>query len=52
MMGPLRLGSTMDINGTYEILYKLQIIARWGTETFRPWFRKSSLGWSERLAGW
>ena len=45
MMGPSCLGSTRTINGTYEILYKLDILARWGTETYRAWFRDSVLGW-------
>ncbi|KAK0510854.1 hypothetical protein JMJ35_006406 [Cladonia borealis] len=49
MMGPSRLGSTRDINSTYEILYKLEIFAKWGTETFRPWFQKSMLGWFRAL---
>ena len=52
MMGPSRLGSTRDINGTYEILYKLEILTRWGTKTFRTWFQNSILGWfRDRISG-
>ena len=52
MMGPSRLGSTEDINGTYEILYKLEVLARWGIKTFRPWVQGSILPWFRgRLSG-
>ncbi len=51
MMGPSRLGSTRDISGTYEILYKLEILARWGTEIYRAWFQDSILGWFRNRIG-
>ncbi len=51
MMGPSRLGSTRDINGTYEILHKLEILTRWGTTTYKAWVQDSILGWFRNRSG-
>ena len=45
MMGPLTFGSTKDINGVYEIAYKLNVLAQWGMTDYRAWFKKHILEW-------
>lgn len=39
MMGPRRFGSTVDVNGTFEIVYKLNVLMNWGENVYRPWFK-------------
>ena len=45
MMGPLRLGSTLNLNGAWEIVFKLNVIAHWGWTSFRPWFKDNIINW-------
>ncbi|KAL8920428.1 MAG: hypothetical protein Q9172_004500 [Xanthocarpia lactea] len=42
---PLRFGSTEDIAGTFEIIYKLNILVQWGLNQYKAWFDKYILGW-------
>ncbi|KAL8856241.1 MAG: hypothetical protein Q9178_007158 [Gyalolechia marmorata] len=42
---PLRFGSTEDIAGTFEIIYKLNILLQWGLNQYKAWFDKYILGW-------
>ena len=37
-MGPYDLGNTKSIQGTWQILYKLDVILRWGENEYRAWF--------------
>ena len=45
MMGPLKLGSTLNLNGAWEIVFKLNVIAHWGWTLFRPWFKDNIINW-------
>ncbi len=45
MMGPLPFGSTRTLNGTWEIVFKLNVIAHWGWTVFRPWFKDNTINW-------
>ena len=45
MMGPLKLGSTLNLNGAWEIVFKLNVIAHWGWTSFRPWFKDNIINW-------
>ena len=46
-MGPLAFGTTKDVNGTYEIAYKINILAQWGRTVYRAWFEKTVLAWCQ-----
>lgn len=43
MMGPFTMGNTSSIRDTWEILYKLDAILRWGEKDYRAWFEKQVL---------
>ena len=45
MMGPLSFGSTRTLSGTWEIVFKLNVIAHWGWTVFRPWFKDNIINW-------
>ncbi|KAL8907660.1 MAG: hypothetical protein Q9171_005776 [Xanthocarpia ochracea] len=44
MMGPQRFGLTIDTTGTFEIIYKLNILVQWVVYECRQWFEKFILG--------
>ncbi|CAO1603204.1 hypothetical protein XANCAGTX0491_006796 [Xanthoria calcicola] len=44
MMGPQRFGSTVDASGTFEVIYKLNILVQLGVHEYRRWFGKFILG--------
>ncbi|KAI4118160.1 MAG: hypothetical protein LQ341_007633 [Variospora aurantia] len=46
LIGPQPFGSTADIAGTWEILYRLNILIRWGIGKYQEWFNKHILGWA------
>ncbi|KAI4196168.1 MAG: hypothetical protein LQ350_006716 [Teloschistes chrysophthalmus] len=50
-LGPF--GSTATIAGTFEIIYKLNVLVQWGLEQYRRWFDQHVLEWfsQERPAG-
>ena len=50
MMGPLSMGSTRTINGTFEIVYKLYILMKWGKTDYEVWFKKHILTWCQHKA--
>ena len=50
MMGPLSLGSTQTVNGTFEIAYKLYILMKWGVTDYEAWFKKHILTWCQHKA--
>ena len=49
MIGPLSFGSTMHHEGTYTILYKLDILLRWGCNQYKAWFDTSVIGWAKEV---
>lgn len=51
MMGPLRMGSTANIQGTYEIVYRLHKLIVWGTTVYRKWFKEKILPWCREKSG-
>ena len=38
MIGPFHMGDTKTIGGIWEIMYKLDVILRWGTTEYKQWF--------------
>ena len=50
MMGPLHMGSTTTIRGTFEIVYKLYVLMKWGITDYEPWFKKHILTWCRHKA--
>lgn len=50
MMGSLSMGSTETVRGTFEILYKLYILMRWGKTDYEAWFKKYVLTWCQNRA--
>lgn len=45
MMGPERVGSTKDVNGTFEIVHRLDVLINWGTKWYKEWFDNNILEW-------
>ncbi|KAL8717488.1 MAG: hypothetical protein Q9225_005269 [Loekoesia sp. 1 TL-2023] len=43
----IRLGSTRDVLGTYQVVASLRRLARWVSEAYRPWWTKAALGYEE-----
>ena len=50
MMGPLSMGSTKSVNGTFEIAYKLYILMKWGKTDYEAWFKEHILTWCQHKA--
>ena len=50
MMGPLSMGSTKNINGTFEIVYKLYILMKWAKTDYKAWFEEHLLTWCKHKA--
>ena len=50
MTGPLSMGSTKTVNGTFEIAYKLYILMKWGKTDYETWFKKHILTWCQHKA--
>lgn len=50
MMGPLSMGSTKTVNGTFEIAYKLYILMTWGKTDYEAWFKENILTWCRHKA--
>lgn len=50
MMGPYKLGSTLDTIGAWAIVFKLNFIAHWGETQFRPWFKDNIMNWCRWIA--
>ncbi|KAL8661202.1 MAG: hypothetical protein Q9202_005804 [Teloschistes flavicans] len=48
MASPTPFGSTATIAGTFEILYKLNILVQWGLKQYRRWFDEHMLEWFSR----
>ena len=48
LMGPVSIGNTIDVQGTFEILQYLCQCADWGLKEYRAWFEKEIL----RRYGW
>ena len=42
-MGPFTMGTTSDLNGIYQICYRLHILIQWGTHEYRTWFTENVL---------
>ena len=51
MMGPLEMGSTKTVKGTFEIVWKLYILMQWGSTEYKAWFQKHILNWCRHKAG-
>lgn len=51
MMGAIPIGSTSSVHGIYEILYKLEMLVRWGTTEYRQWFADTILQWCRKQSG-
>jgi len=49
-MGPINIGNTTTLNGTYEIIYKPNILTDWGTQEYNSWFTKHTVGWCKARA--
>lgn len=50
MMGPVSMGSTRNVNGTFEIAYKLYVLMKWGKTDYETWFKKHLLTWCKYTA--
>ncbi|KAL9047053.1 MAG: hypothetical protein Q9214_000270 [Letrouitia sp. 1 TL-2023] len=51
MMGPFSMGNTANLLGIWQIVYRLNILIKWGTTTYKAWFDNEVLSWAKRLAG-
>ncbi|KAL8644808.1 MAG: hypothetical protein Q9210_007062, partial [Variospora velana] len=47
MLGPFAMGSTSDLTGVWQILYRLKILADWGATTYKRWFDDHVITWAE-----
>ena len=50
MMGPLEMGSTKTVKGTFEIASKLYILMKWGLSEYKSWFKRHILKWCKHKA--
>ena len=48
MLGPFVMGSTEDVEGTYQIVYKLNILIEWANDEYRKWFQTHVLAWCQK----
>lgn len=44
MIGPFEMGNPKNISGTWEIVYKLDVVLRWGITEYKQWFNGIVLG--------
>lgn len=49
MMGPEHFGSTASATGVWEILYRLDVLIRWGTKEYRQWMNDNIMTWARDL---
>lgn len=47
MLGPFAMGSTSDLTGVWQILYRMKILADWGATTYKRWFDDHVITWAE-----
>lgn len=50
MMGPIAMGTTSTVRDTFEIVYKLYVLLKWGKTHYEPWFKKHILQWCKHKA--
>ncbi|KAL8904761.1 MAG: hypothetical protein Q9207_003055 [Kuettlingeria erythrocarpa] len=51
MCGPIPIGNTSTLEGTWQIYYQLMLLVEWGTTVYRKWFEKEVLGWARTRIG-
>ncbi|KAL8778277.1 MAG: hypothetical protein Q9213_007485 [Squamulea squamosa] len=51
MLGPIDIGNTPTLKGTWQIYYQLLNLIDWGCGDYRRWFEKEVLGWTKRATG-
>lgn len=51
MIGPVRIGDTSTLNGTWQVLYHLFNLCKWGLDSYRPWFEREVIGWAKKRTG-
>lgn len=51
MCGPIPIGNTSTLEGTWQIYYQLMLLVEWGTTVYRGWFEKEVLGWARTRIG-
>lgn len=51
MLGPFPMGTTANLVGAWEIVYRLNILIKWGTTTYRKWFQEQVIGWARDCSG-
>ncbi|KAL9042540.1 MAG: hypothetical protein Q9214_003745 [Letrouitia sp. 1 TL-2023] len=51
MLGQFPMGSTDDLMGVWQIIYRLNILIQWGTNEYKEWFDKNVINWARKLAG-
>ena len=48
--GPMAFGSTVDLPGIWQILYRLHILMDWGRTEYTAWFKEHILeGWADNV---
>lgn len=51
MLGPFPMGTTATLVGAWQIVYRLNILIKWGTTTYSKWFQEQIIGWARDRAG-
>ncbi|KAL9595272.1 MAG: hypothetical protein Q9219_006548 [cf. Caloplaca sp. 3 TL-2023] len=51
MLGPFDMGDTSSPTGIWAILYRLNVLIKWGTTTYRHWFDNTVMKWARDVAG-
>ncbi|KAI4280052.1 MAG: hypothetical protein L6R38_004754 [Xanthoria sp. 2 TBL-2021] len=51
MIGPVRIGDTSTLNGTWQVLYHLFDLCKWALDSYRPWFEREVIGWAKKRTG-
>lgn len=50
MMGPEAFGTTAHTTGVWEILYRLDVLIKWGLGDFHDWVERKIMTWARNLA--
>ncbi|KAL8945275.1 MAG: hypothetical protein Q9211_000193 [Gyalolechia sp. 1 TL-2023] len=51
MLGPFSMGTTASLVGAWKIVYRLNILIKWGTTEYSKWFQDEVMGWARGRMG-
>ncbi|KAL8648726.1 MAG: hypothetical protein Q9210_004814 [Variospora velana] len=51
MLGPFPMGTTANLVGVWQIVYRLNTLITWGTTEYSQWFQNEVIGWARDRLG-